>query len=279
MKSIWAEWIARLRESYNPFVAKKQSPIVEHVLNAKELGAVDSVDQADAHDGSVQLEAKGQRIVFVGNCQVNMLAALCNAMQQEVVATGWELTPQFFSMLEQSRFDDDVWGGVQCIWVHPNERWLAWLQLQPDFFQARVRPLPTIDTLGFHPDCAYVYHKGKPVDSPIGAYNSALVLWGFLQDMSTHATRQLFNESVFRHLGYFDLQAVAIDHLVNKGRQCGMPMHRWLADWQESGVWMHSINHPKPHVLADVAMHCLKELGLQGILEARDVVLDELGQL
>jgi hypothetical protein len=265
MKAFWAQWLAR---------SGRSSPDAERLGGALTAGR-----SAFGLQGLVDPQAclaGGSRIVFVGNCQVSMLASLCNAMQKEVEATGWELTTKFFAMLEESRFDDANWAGVQRIWAHPNERWMAWLQKQPEHFQARVRPLPTIDTLGFHPDCAYVHVQGKAVDSPIGAYHSALVLWGFLQGLSKKATRELFNAQVFRHLGYFELQAVGIDHLVHKGRQCGMPMHRWLAQWQESGVWMHTINHPKPHVLADVALHCLHQLGLQGAPEARDVVLDEL---
>jgi hypothetical protein len=236
-----------------------------------------------AQDASPQAEfqvacAQAQNMAFVGNCQASMLAALSNAMQKERVAKGWEMTPRFFSKLEKSAFDDDMWAGVQCIWAHPNERWRAWLQKQPEHFQAKVRPLPTIDTLGFHPDCAYVDAKGQSIDSPIGAYHSVLVLWGFLQGLSVQATRSLFNAQVFNHLGYFDLHASGMSHLVNKGRQCQMPMHRWLAAWQEEGVWMHTINHPKPHVLAQVALHCLALLGIAGVAEARDVVDDELAR-
>jgi hypothetical protein len=83
---------------------------------------------------------------------------------------------------------------------------------------------------------------------------------------------------VFRHVGFFDLHAAGINHLVNKGRQCSMPVHRWLAAWHESGVWMHTINHPKPQVLADVALHCLAALGIAGVADARDVVADELAR-
>ena len=222
------------------------------------------------------MSAQSQQIAFVGNCQANMLAAFCHAMQNEREVKGWEMTPHFFRKLEKSRFDDDMWAGVQCIWAHPNERWRTWLLKQPEHFQARVRTLPTIDTLGFHPDCAYVSAQGKPVDSPIGAYHSALVLWGFLQGLSPQATRALFNAKVFRHLGFFDLHEAGVNHLVKKGRQFGLPMHRWLAAWQEEGVWMHTINHPKPHVLADVALHCLAQMGIEGVSDARDVVADEL---
>jgi hypothetical protein len=273
MKPFWAQWLARLGRS------SPDAEIRGGALPAAPSGVADPAAPVPVQQAPIDQQARaaaGPRIAFVGNCQVIMLASLCNAMQNEVEATAWEMTPKFFAMLEQSRFDDANWAGVQSIWAHPHERWLAWLQQQPGHFQARVRPLPTMDTLGFHPDCAYVFAQGKPVDSPIGAYHSALVLWGFLQGLSQQATRGLFTAQVFRHLGYFELQAVGINHLVHKGRQCGMPMHRWLAQWQESGVWMHTINHPKPYVLADIALHCLQQLGLQGEPDARDLVQDEL---
>lgn len=249
----------------------------------KMIAPPEEVKAIDIQEKSPEAEVKttsaqSQQIAFVGNCQANMLAALCHAMQNEREVRSWEMTPRFFSKLEKTRFDDEMWAGVQCIWAHPNERWHTWLLNQPEHFQARVRPLPTIDTPGFHPDCAYVNAKGKSIDSPIGAYHSVLVLWGFLQGLSPQDTRSLFNAQVFNHLGYFDLHASGINHLVNKGRHCEMPMHRWLAAWQEEGVWMHTINHPKPHVLAQVALHCLAQLGIAGVAEARDVVDDDLAR-
>lgn len=242
---------------------------------------VDTSVGAGKQDKSMALmlsPVRDQRIAFVGNCQVNMLAALCNAMQDDVQASGWEMTDLFFSKLKKTRFDDEMWANVQSIWAHPSEHWQAWLLQQPEHFKARVRALPTIDTLGFHPDCAYVHVLGKAVDSPIGAYHSVLVFWGYLQGLSVKATRDLFKEQVFRHLGFFDLHAAGVNHLVNKGRQCSMPVHLWLADWQKAGVWMHTINHPKPQVLADVALHCLAQLGIAGVADARDVVDDELAR-
>lgn len=243
-------------------------------------GLFTPLDQDEPQEPVVKqaLPAQGQCIAFVGNCQANMLAALSSAMQNERVVKGFEMTPRFFSKLESSRFDDEMWADVQCIWAHPHERWRTWLLQQPVHFQARVRPLLTIDTLGFHPDCAYVHVQGKAVDSPIGAYHSVLVLWGFLHGLSVQATRALFNAQVYRHVEFFDLHAAGTHHLVSKGRQCSMPVHRWLAAWQESGVWMHTINHPKPQVLADVALHCLAQLGITGMADARDVVDDELAR-
>lgn len=282
MKQIWTEWMARLRQRGGVSAAENRLSVPDaadqKLAGAEVLTTPTLAVQQDMPAPLVRSAGQRRRIAFVGNCQVNMLAALCNAMQDDVTATGWEMTPRFFSKLEKARFDDENWSDVQCIWAHPNEHWQAWLLQQPEHFQARVRPLPTIDTLGFHPDCAYVHVQGKVVDSPIGAYHSVLVLWGFLQGWSVQATRDLFNAQVFGHLGFFDLHAAGVNHLVNKGRQCSMPVHRWLAAWHASGVWMHTINHPKPLVLADVALHCLAALGIVGVAEARDVVDDELAR-
>lgn len=274
--------MARLRHQNGEMAAQNQLP--EPEVLAQTVAEVEVSDMPvsegpqEKPTALVLSPGRDQRIVFVGNCQVNMLAALCNAMQADVTASGLEMTPRFFNKLEKSCFDDEAWSGVQCIWAHPNAQWVAWLQQQPKHFQAKVRPLPTIDTLGFHPDCAYVNVQGKVVESPIGAYHSVLVLWGFLQGLSVQDTRALFNAQVFRHLGFFDFHAAGVNHLVNKGRQCSMPLHRWLAAWQESGVWMHTINHPKPQVLADVALHCLGQLGIAGVADACDVVEDELAR-
>lgn len=224
------------------------------------------------------LPAKVARVGFVGNCQVNGLVALVNAMQNQVEAVGFEVTEANMVALHKQSSADVHWHLLDVIWAHPNEQFAKWLLKQPIQFQARVRPLPTIDTLGFHPDCAYVWKNGVAVDSPIGPYHSALVLWAHRQGFDVQRTLALFRPEVFAHLGYFDYQAAGINHLVNKGRDCAMPMATWLAKWQAGGVWMHTINHPRMHVLADVALHCLGLLGAVGAPGASAVVSDDLAR-
>ncbi len=222
------------------------------------------------------LPLRVERVGFVGNCQVNGLAALFNAMQSQVQAVAFEITEANLAALRKQASADAPWHGLDVIWAHPNDQLAAWLRQQPAAFQARVRPLPTIDTLGFHPDCAYVWHNGRVADSPIGPYHSALVLWAHGQGYGLQRTLALFRPEVFAHLGYLDYHAAGINHLVNKGRDCAMPMATWLAKWQAAGVWMHTINHPRLGVLADVALHCLGLLGIQGVADAATVVPDEL---
>ena len=222
------------------------------------------------------LPAHVARVGFVGNCQVNGLAALVRAMQNQVEAVGFEVNETNLAALKKQTFVDAPWRDLDVIWVHPNDQVSAWLQRQPAAFQARVRPLPTLDTLGFHPDCAYVWRNGRTVDSPVGPYHSALVLWAYRQGFDVQRTLALFRSDVFAHLGYFDYHIAGINHLVNKGRDCAMPTASWLASWQARGAWMHTINHPRLSALADVALHCLGLLGIQGAADAYTVIPDEL---
>jgi hypothetical protein len=220
--------------------------------------------------------ANVSRVGMVGNCQVNGMVALADAMQNQLEFVGFEFTEANMASLRQQSSADQPWRGLDVIWAHPNEQFALWLQQQPGAFRDRVRPLPTIDTLGFHPDCSYVWQGGHVVDSPIGPYHSALVLWAHRQGFDVQHTLALFRREVFAHLGYFDFHAAGINHMVSKGRDCAMPMAAWLARWQAGGVWMHTINHPRLPVLADVVQHCLGVLGIKGAADARAVVPDEL---
>lgn len=216
------------------------------------------------------------RIVFVGNCQALGLAALCNAMHPQVQAVGYELSGGYVADLQKQRSTDADWRDVDAVWAHPHPDWAQWLAQQPAEFAAKVRTLPTIDTLGFHPDCAYVSVNNQTLKSPTGAYHSALVLWAYGQGYGVDQTLALFREDVFRHLQYFDYADVGVEHLVTRSFGYGVPVADWLPRWHRRGVWMHTINHPKLYVLSDVALFCLQQVGLQGVADAHEVLPDGL---
>lgn len=124
------------------------------------------------------------RIVFVGNCQALGLAALCNAMHPRVQAVGYELSGGYVADLQKQRSTDADWRDVDAVWAHPHPDWAQWLAQREAEFAAKVRTLPTIDTLGFHPDCAYVSVNNQTLKSPhrgLPFRTGAVGLWAGLR--------------------------------------------------------------------------------------------------
>ena len=56
--------------------------------------------------------------------------------------------------------------------------------------------------------------------------------------------------------------AGAAEALLDQGRQFGLDLSADFLRWANRGCFMYSINHPKPHVLYDIARKLLRGVGL-----------------
>lgn len=125
------------------------------------------------------------------------------------------------------------------------------------------RPVPAMVFAAFHPDLVYVGGPGTAhpvyVDSPVGHYHSALALYGYLAGFTPPETLRLFRRDVFAFLGYLDLWRYAQDTLLELGREAGIDLAGDLVRWARRGCFMHSVNHPKMFVLADIARVLLRD--------------------
>ncbi|MBB2961198.1 WcbI family polysaccharide biosynthesis putative acetyltransferase [Methylobacterium sp. R2-1] len=129
-----------------------------------------------------------------------------------------------------------------------------------------LRLFPTILFSGFHPDLVHVGDEAslrlsRLVASPIGPYHSAIALQGFHRGLSVEATLRLYTGAVFDQLGYFDLWQSSADYLLRTSRDVGFGLEREFALWGRGGVFMHVINHPRLHVLGDIARRLAREAG------------------
>ncbi|MRI52718.1 hypothetical protein D8770_01930 [Methylobacterium sp. DB1607] len=129
-----------------------------------------------------------------------------------------------------------------------------------------LRLFPTILFSGFHPDLVHVGDEAslrlsRLVASPIGPYHSAIALQGYRLGLSVEATLTLYTGPVFDRLGYFDLWQLSADYLLRTARDVGFGLDREFALWSRGGVFMHVINHPRLHVLGDLALRLARESG------------------
>ena len=127
--------------------------------------------------------------------------------------------------------------------------------------------IPLITFAAFHPDCVYVGGTGDdrraPVFGPLGPYHSALALFAFRNGLSPREANALFDDNVFEALRYFDFWSQASAELIDGvKRTCGLDLSAELGGWARRGVFMYTVNHPKPFVLVDVAKKLLKHMGI-----------------
>jgi hypothetical protein len=130
-----------------------------------------------------------------------------------------------------------------------------------------VAAIPPILFGGFHPDICFpgpgTADGGGAFHGPTGLCHSRISLAGFLADLSVENTAALYNRLVFSRLGYFNQFGEDRALLVARFRDvAGYNLNPWFDAWVRSGCFMHSFNHPKVHVLADLARIACELLGL-----------------
>jgi hypothetical protein len=134
----------------------------------------------------------------------------------------------------------------------------------------------------FHPDMVYVGQASnlaalKLTPSPTGQYHSAIALTAHRLGLDPKRTASLFREDVFARLGYLDHWDPAVRELVGSAAALGFGLEREVTRWARRGAFMHLMNHPKAHVIGDIARRLLQESGLTPEpVEVEDYLGDEL---
>lgn len=131
----------------------------------------------------------------------------------------------------------------------------------------KVRLIPTIVFSAYHPDLIHVGVQDAVtltglISGPMGHSHSAITLYAYLSGFSQAQALRLFAEPVFERLGYFDLWDESVSYLRGLGRQADYDLDTHLTRWARRGCFMHSINHPKQHVVSDLARGLLTRAGI-----------------
>ena len=126
---------------------------------------------------------------------------------------------------------------------------------------------PNIFLHAFHPDQIYVEtidESGARVNanSPIGHYNSAIALFGFLSGFTVPETLSLYRTDVYEALGYLDVWDSVHLSFIEQCRQLSFPGEEAFVKWARSGNFLHSPNHPKIAVMEDVSRIAMKVAGI-----------------
>ena len=192
-------------------------------------------------------------IAVVGNCQAHPIALCLMAMAPDIVArpivanrsteitddlTAYDLV--FTTLLDDARLEN------------------AFPQLAGRVFQ-----YPRVIYTAFAPDIVYATVGAEKIKSPVGDYHSSLILYAWLHSLSARETKALFCPEVFERLYFAGHQGLSRASMLREGEAIAFPVESLLDKWQGAGRFMHSVNHPRLFVLADIARVLAERSGIR----------------
>jgi hypothetical protein len=137
---------------------------------------------------------------------------------------------------------------------------------------------PAVIFKGFHPDF-FGGAGGKETRSAAVSYHSCLVAAAFAKNIPVKDVQMLFNAYNFARLGYFREYTAGRDFLLSQAAELGYELSHDFEDWERSGVFMYTPNHPSLAVLITVAAAAGRKAGLPVERTAADGMQDKLGRL
>src|ERR1700733_1528606 len=219
----------------------------------------------------------GKKILVLGNCQARSVASCLEALSGDVTAQGVEIHQSGLEDLFSKRNSA----------LHTALLRYDHILLQPPYaplvtehfpdLAARAGLFPALSFSAYHPDLVYIHVQSTNtfLFGPLGHYNSALAFWGFSNGLSVAGTTDLFNGWTYERLGYFEYWESSRQALLTQGDSANFPLARYLDKWSRAGSFMHSVNHPKLLVFADIAQEILTRLGVTTIPAAVQYIVDE----
>ena len=211
------------------------------------------------------LRATGPRIAIVGNCQSFNMAYAIQLLCPAALVDHFPLIPRSHVPL---RIFARTLATYDFVFSHD---FPAGFIPSGGFKELRdllnkTTLLPQINFAAFHPDSVYVGDSAEghaPIFGPLGPYRSALAVFAFRKGLSLQEANALFNHNVFESLGYYGFWNDASAELIQScKRDCDMDLSAELIKWARRVAFMHTVNHPKPFVLVDVAKKLLAKIGL-----------------
>lgn len=138
------------------------------------------------------------------------------------------------------------------------------LPLVPEL-EGRIELFPSLIFPAFHPDICYVYRRGKSeyLQGPLGPYHSSIAYHAWRIGMSAREAVEHFRGEVYEALQFHDYWASSTRHLLDEGRDAGLPLDGLLERWRLGGCFMHTHNHPRRGPLIDITRALLDRLGLE----------------
>jgi hypothetical protein len=221
------------------------------------------------------------KISLIGNCQIAGLEKCIKTLKPGIpVETlgALSLTERFGS---KSTLLDHL-SNSSHVYFHDTDQEMLYGSsddLRHDVPHAHELPFVTFN--GFHPDMVYVTlnvnGNVQILKSPVGDNHSALVLFAHQQGLSARQALKLFCPSVYQRTGMTQVWENAMQSLRTQESRTSCPLTKLVIQWSRRGSFMHTLNHPKIFVLADLARWLLQDAKIDFTdVPVEDLVIDDL---
>lgn len=220
---------------------------------------------------SVEAEAaKAARIssdlkfAVLGNCQMGHVVRCLQAMIGGEWPTNEWVNPNLLGEMADGRKDLTAYFDAHDkVFMQP---WI-WKGMEDRYqhMQHKVVLYPDIHFQGYHPDLVYVSmgSTGALFTGPCGHYHSSIALLAWKAGLSAAETLELYRRDIFRRLGFFEFWKSSCAELRAESQAAGLSLDTLLDGWIERGCFMHSVNHPRLCVTADIVKQLLGRLGIE----------------
>lgn len=199
------------------------------------------------------------KIVVIGNCHaVGMVSCLGLMASNEILIENRKVEDTF----------DDLTEGDVVLLQTPFKSHLTQFEGSP----AKVIIWPMIIFGGFHPDIVILPSR---LFSPIGNWQSSIALAAWKLGLSVEETISLFRPDVFDSLGFFNKYERDRKALATILNETDFPGNKLVDDWCRRGCFMYGVNHPKLHVIADLAHVVMNKLGITPRIQNPAVLLHD----
>ncbi|WNC11777.1 GSCFA domain-containing protein [Pseudomonas coleopterorum] len=219
-----------------------------------------------------------KRIFIIGNCQTEVLASLLECMVPNLTAASCLITTtRVAEILTPDTLRHQLAAAdLILIQLSPDDPILKKLLEVYSNYEAKIRLIPNIYYPTYQPDITYVQNQAGNIKGPMGEYHSALIFFAWKQGFNLNQTSNLFTYDVFAHVGYFEHIKSSNHLLLENGAAAALSLNNLLEKWRSQGCFMHSMNHPKLSVLADVARAVLSREGMSYIPGVEQYLEDPL---
>lgn len=218
------------------------------------------------------------KIILFGHCQSIEIEKLFKLMLPGAHAEGVILSEEAMRSIRSGAYDTKV-DEATLIYLHfpSHNPWSEEIFAKYYHYESKIRYAPIISFGGYQPDNDYVYLNTPPSGCrPMVGCQSAIAFWGWIKGLNESETESLFCEEVYQHLGYLDCWDTAKKAQLSLGQEADLPLEELFLKWSGGEVFMHTINHPKLFVLADIARALMDREGIDYIPNAEWYMKDAM---
>ena len=190
-----------------------------------------------------------ERWLVVMNCQTYGMANCLQAQIQNVEVLGMDITT--LNSKHELPYCDKLFSipGVRKD------------LLEQMHIAASYIPLAVLQCRSFHPDLIYINHEEESIFGPTSHYHSAIAFAAFSKGLSIADTKKLFNGSFYQKCGYIGWWPIECSNIVKEFANSNIDIEDSIIHWGRYEAFMHSVNHPKIHVLYNIATKLIRKLG------------------